>query len=166
MIICPKCGKSNVSSFYDTVFKTQGYYCQDCNLDFAVNDENHSLEKKLNKIKSIYFLFQDNKENFKEVIIENNQNKILIINEKKNNKLLKHDIININDEYTKLIDVIFKQFFLLDFPIYKTYDNKINYTSIIINFIDEKKVFNYNQNKPYYVDLIKTIFLSFFEVAN
>lgn len=166
MIICPKCGKTNVSSFYDTVFKTQGYYCQDCKLDFAVDDENHSLDKKIEKIKSFSFLFKDNDENFKEIIIENNKDKILIINETKDNQPIKHDIININDEYTKLIEVIYKQFFLLDFPVYKNYDNKINYTSIIINFIDEKVEFNYNENKPYYVDLIKAIFSSFFEVVN
>ena len=49
-VVCPRCGKDDTSFFSDTVFETNGIYCENCKKDFgeiAKNEKRKNLTSLL-----------------------------------------------------------------------------------------------------------------------
>ncbi len=115
MTICPKCGKENTSSFVDTKDNTHGFHCDDCNLDFGVDDG-----KKLKKYEDLlveFFYRKKEKDNtIKEVLIKKtNDSKFdLILTVIKNNQKTVSEPIDFSSYIDQFKKLLFENLFILD----------------------------------------------------
>lgn len=162
-VICPRCGKDNISYFHDTVFKTIGAHCESCNHDFNVDSEDGSLLNNcISTFSSFYYLNKKDEANYKEVCF--NSDGIITLIENKEKKEIFDTTLNIKDYLDTLLLVLFKKVYILDFPASNIKkEEKLDYIKIELNFKDNKKVsYHYFKLEPPYLHVIDELFKPLF----
>ena len=114
MTICPKCGKENTSLFSDTVDKTHGYHCDDCNIDFGVDDG-----KKINNYESLLSEFYYKKIDKDSTVHEVSIKKIgssseLVLTLIKDNVKTVSNTIDFSSYFESFKKLLFENLFILD----------------------------------------------------
>lgn len=153
--VCPRCGKDDTSFFSDTVFETNGIYCENCKKDFGVITKN---EKRKNLTSFLYIKKEDGVE--KEITFDSRWKKIHVSIKKDDDFLLKEEYPLELQDFISLSDIILYKCYLLDFP---TEENVEDYNIYILSTVDNDQYsFKYRDITPIYCRVLDEIFYPFF----
>lgn len=165
-IICPKCGKDDVTFFSDSVFKTVGIHCVSCNCDFAVDLQDKSLIKHyIDSFTSFSLLNMKDKENYESYLLKENKLYIFVLKE---NKVITDLQIILHDEYDAFISLLFYKLYILDFPDSNSVsdqDNDFIKIKLVFNNMDNI-VYRYHDYKPVYLPVLEKILSPFLEIKH
>ena len=164
-MICPYCGKENVSVFSDSVFHNHGFHCEDCDKDFGVNDGSNllSLEQDL---KACYFK-KIEKDDHKIVEIQKKEDGIILYPTRfKEQKSFAYKKVNIENLFSTFKKVIFENFFILDWPNSEVIDESKDYYQVILEFNHHETITIQNNDFPPYLAGLDKLFLPFFVESN
>ena len=164
-MICPFCGKENVSSFADTVFHTTGFCCEDCHKDFGVND-GKTLAELENELIYCYFVKKDGEDCKTIEIIKEKEETLLTPTRFHEQKLIAYKKVNIDSLFKTFKKVIFENFFILDWESKEKVDTSKNYYQIILKFENHPMITIQNEKFPPYMNGFDQLFLPFFIEAN
>jgi hypothetical protein len=168
-VSCPRCGKDNTEGFFDKTLKTQGYHCDDCNLDFGVDDGKifADHEKLLND-----FSYQRTGKDgtIRQIYIHQVLDKITLAPSLvKKGILTPFETLDITEEWEDLKHLFFEKLFLLDWPDSlagiitgkedESYEIRMKFS---MNLIPEIRKTGTDQFPPY-LKVLDQLFAPFFE---
>lgn len=158
-IICPKCGKEDISYFHDTVYKTIGMHCESCNSDFNVDSEDHTLlNSYISSFISFSYLNRTDLNNYTLFTLTNNH---IIKVEKVIGGMKTYKEFNLEEKlYNSLLDFLIKKIYILDFPFSNIdKEEESDYINIKIEF-ENKPIIDYKYFKfnPPYIKVMNTLF--------
>lgn len=162
-VICPKCGKDDITFFSDTIFKTTGIHCNSCNCDFAVDLQDKSLIKHyIDNLISVHLVNIDDKDNYKTFLFKENK---LFILEVKNGKQITDLLVDLQDNYNVFINLLFYKLYILDFPDSNTTsDNDDHFIKLELSFNDINNIlYRYHNYKPVYFIVLDELLSPFLE---
>jgi DNA-directed RNA polymerase subunit RPC12/RpoP len=112
--ICPRCGKENTSMFSDSVYKTHGFFCEDCKKDFFVDDGKTIAEHE--KHLTDFFYQHTNKDGVTyRIYIQQVGNKVTLAPSMiKNKMMIPYEKMDITPMWDELKRVLFEKMFILD----------------------------------------------------
>ncbi|MCI1734684.1 MAG: hypothetical protein LKM30_03005 [Bacilli bacterium] len=117
-ITCPRCGSDNTSSFFDSVLKTQGYHCEDCKMDFGV-DDGKSWKQHEELLTSFTFRHTIPQGQTVKIVMEKGlDNKVSLTPTIVQNGLVStaEPITDFGDMFPEFTKLIFEKLYILDWP--------------------------------------------------
>jgi hypothetical protein len=115
-VLCPFCGNGNVEDFADTVLKTQGHHCRDCNKDFGVDDgKNFQEHEKL--LTDLIYQRTLKDGTTRQITIHRIEKQVTLTPSLIQDKILSpYEKADISDAFPSLASFLFEKIFLLDWP--------------------------------------------------
>lgn len=167
-VICPRCHGEKTSVFSDSVYKTHGYFCEDCKKDFGV-DDGKTFKNYEEKMTEFYYRHTFKDQSTKEITFKKSEKGIQLSASITKDKILSvSDPVAIDDGlYNSLALFAFEKAFLLDWEnsmtAFITKDSE--FYTIEVKFSDPelKPIKKEGYKMPVYLMAFDNLFDSIFE---